>query len=511
MLARIVFFGLLTVSGLRCNASERPNIVFLLTDDQRADTLSSEMIQTPNLDRLASKGVLFENAFVTNPICQPSRTSYFISQYEREHGIGFTSKNTLSREQWQQSYSSVLRESGYFTGFIGKFGLLRYKFDAKEEFDFWRAHDGWASFWAKGNGRDQKPYNLAEADIITPIMSEFTAAFLKARDKSKPFCLSVSYSAPHGSISSSMHKEKDGKGRDRMKYAANDYGPLQGHPVYDTLYRNSAWELPATYTTEYSEYLPTEVHDPRKGRLQTYSYNFEKSTCLEHMVRYAQLVHGIDESVGKLLELLETEGLAENTIIVFSSDHGLFLGDYGIGGKALLYDLATRVPLIVYDPRLDNSKQGLRIKRSVTNLDIAPTLLSLAGVTSPSSYAGRDLRALVDARDPATVEWDDKVFMESLWTGRDGPYCEALRTPKWKYIRFYRHQLEERLPARYKEVVDFDGIEPIYEQLFDLESDSGETLNLADALDHADVLEKLRLECRRLSNDLVAKSKQGRE
>ena len=182
-----------------------PNIIFLLTDDQRADALGvagHTVLETPNLDRLAREGVRFTEAHVVAPVCMPSRASFMNGQYERVHQIGFSSPNVLSDAQWQGTYPAILRREGYHVGFVGKIGLQQYSFRGKplEKFDFWRGHDDWARFWPK-EFEHLAIYHDSDAEIVTPIMSESIERFLDSRPSDKPFMLSVSFSAPHGSIS----------------------------------------------------------------------------------------------------------------------------------------------------------------------------------------------------------------------------------------------------------------------------------------------------------------------
>ena len=472
-------------------AQQQPNIVFLLTDDQRADAMSCAghpVIQTPNLDRLADRGIRFSHAFAAEPVCKDNRVSLLSGQYARVHGVGFSLKHALSHEQWAQTYPALLRDAGYWTGFVGKFGVESYAFrgNAKTKFDYWRAHDGWAKFWIK---QETKLYPDAKAQIITPIMSECIDDFLASRDKAKPFCLSVSFSAPHGSISSTMHGPK------AMTEPANKHPQLANHPVYGGLYRDAAIQLPDTWTQDTGRYLPLEVHDPSKGRTRTYPYNFTRESCIEHHHRYYQLVHGIDRAVGRLMSALQEQGVADNTVILFTSDHGLLMGDYGIGGKALCYDLATRVPLIVYDPRLPEKARGRVLDQLALSIDIAPTILELAGIEPRGTMQGRSLMPLVQNKDES---WRDEVFLENLYIGRDGLLIEAVRTDRWKYVRYFEPDAR-RLRPPLAGLPEFNRLTPDYEQLFDLKQDPGETKNLASLEAHRPRLEQLRERCRALS------------
>jgi len=476
----------------------RPNIVFLLTDDQRARTFGvagHAVIRTPHVDRLAREGVRFTHAFVTDPTCKPSRVTCLTGLYERVHGVGFSTRWRLDERQWRESYPARMRRAGYYTGFIGKFGVESYTFRgrAAAKFDFWRGHDGWAQFRPK-KLRHCAAYAEATEEIITPIMGESIERFLDSCPDGKPFCLSVSFSAPHGSISGSMVPGESGK--TRMTTAAHTVEDLRGHPVYGTLYRDREVEIPAETAGETERFIPKRVL-PQAKRRRCYSYDYTRSTAREHHWRYYQLITGIDAVVGGLRKSLARRGLAERTVIVFASDHGLLMGEYGMGGKSLLYDLATRIPLLIYDPALPKARRGRTIDAFALSADIAPTLLSYAGLPPPAGIQGRDLRPLLTEPDRP---WRDEVFLENLYVGRDNPFIEAVRTRRFKYVRYFAN------PGSFynDRQVDFAGKTPVFEQLFDLRADPMEKTNLLADPKHRDVLNDLRRRCRKRSAELVA-------
>ncbi len=477
----------------------RPNIIFLLTDDQRADALGiagNPVLETPHIDQLARDGVRFTEAHVVAPVCMPSRTSFMNGQYERVHQIGFSSPNVLSDAQWDQTYPALLRREGYHVGFVGKIGLQQYSFRGSplEKFDFWRGHDDWARFWPK-EFEHLSIYHDSDAEIVTPIMSDSIERFLDDAPADKPFMLSVSFSAPHGSISGSMlHPDEDGE--TRMTKPANSHPKLVDHPVYGSLYRVQEIAMPTTLGDDTAKHIPLDVH-PRDGRMKTYSYSYLGADVIrEHKLRYYQLIHGIDIAVGKLRDSLERRGLADNTVIVFSSDHGLLMGEYAMGGKSLLYDLTTRVPLIVFDPRASAEASGKTIDELVLSIDVPATIVSYGDLDVPSSMQGRDLRPLM--QDPA-MEWRDEIFVESLFLLRTGPFMESVRTKEWKYVRYFRSEGPEYAEAD----VDFEGREPAFEQLFDLVNDPTEEHNLVADASQAARVQSLRERCQRYSASLV--------
>ena len=471
------------------DSSNRPNIIFLLTDDRRDNTfgiMGHKWVKTPNIDKLIKSGVRFSNSYIAEPTCSPSRASLFTGMHERVNGVGFTSSYKVNEEQWSKSYPALLRKSGYYAGFIGKFGVEYYTFKgrARHKFDFWRGHDGWAKFFPKAAG-NCKAYHDSGEDIITPVMGESITRFLDKAPVNKPFCLSVSFSIPHGSQTSSMHKWSE---------AANKNPKLKDHPLYGDLYRDLNVSIPKETATDPYQYIPQNVMDQGKGRIKCYAYDYDRKICQEHHVRYYQQITGLDKVIGDLVETLAKKKLDKNTVIIFGSDHGLLMGEYGMGGKGLLYDLASKFPCFIYDPRLPDKKRGRQVDNLVSSLDITSTILDYAGVRQPEEMEGRSLVPLVAGEK---VKWRDALFLENLYTGRDTPFSEGIRKGKWKYIRMYDGVV------RYTEKhTNFEGRAPDFEQLFDLEKDPAEKTNLIKEYEGKEVLTDLRKICRQKSSDL---------
>jgi len=470
----------------------RPNIIFLLTDDQRDNTFGAmghPFVRTPNVDRLLSQSVRFRNTYIAEPVCSPSRVSLLTGMHERVHGVGFTSSYKLTEAQWERSYPALLQKAGYHTGFVGKFGVEYYTFrgQAAEKFDFWWGHDGWTRFLPKDSKSPScTPYHKAKEDVITPIMGEAMTTFLDGLPANKPFCLSVSFNVPHGSQTTSMYPDyPDWR---RMTRPANENPKLKGSPFYDTLYRDIDIRIPAATGTDPHQFIPKFIMDQDKGRrTTTYTYSYSKPTCLEHHIRYYQTIAGLDHVIGRLLGDLKRRDLANNTVILYASDHGLLMGEYGMGGKGLLYDLASKIPCFIYDPHLPAQRRGRQIDKLVSSLDITQTILDYAGVAAPDFMDGQSLCPLLDDTD---TPWREELFLESLYTGRDTPFQEGIRLGKWKYIRMYDGK------GRYDESdVDFANRKPEFEMLFNLEADPGEMSNLIETHADSEILATLRRKC----------------
>ena len=496
----------------------QPNFVFILTDDHRFDMLGctgNEIVRTPHLDRLAAEGVLFSNAHVTSAICTPSRASIFLSQFERKHGVNFNSGTSVSNEAWEQSYPEILRKNGYYTGYIGKnhvpVGYGGYESgDIEKSFDYWYAGHGHLSFYPK----DRHPiFNGAKSNTQIEVLNEGVIDFfsneqklegakyfLKKRPADQPFCLSLCFNLPHGA------------GTSTMKLLDSD------PEIYRTLYRDQDIPLPNNYLEKAAietPKLPEDIHFADERQL-SYSYVDEKETMKERIIRSMQTVTGIDQLVGELRQTLEEQGLDDNTVIVFTSDHGLFFGEFGLGGKALCYEICTKVPMIIYDPVAPKTANGIVSDELVQTIDIAPTLLNYAGIDPPSSFQGKSLKGLIEGKK---LPVRDYLFTENLWSTQFGnPRCESIQDKDWKYIRYYKnHNLRasEKIAAAqmlgitqgeilyathdpdiavYRSFIEapLKGEEAVYEELYNLASNPEETINLAAKPEFGSQLNRLR-------------------
>lgn len=216
------------------NDFARKSILFLLTDDQPDNSLSGmghPWVKTPNLDRLLEQSVRFSNTYIAKPTRSPSRASLFTGMHGRLHGIGFTSSYQLNEEQWSVTYPALLRKGGYQTGFIGKIGIEYYTFKTQPEkkFDFWRGHNGWPRFFHH-TAPNCAEYRHCKQEIIAPAMGECIAEFFAGLPGGRPFCLSVSFSVPHGSQTTSMYPDIP-EGRSMMR-PANENPKLANHPEH---------------------------------------------------------------------------------------------------------------------------------------------------------------------------------------------------------------------------------------------------------------------------------------
>jgi arylsulfatase A-like enzyme len=477
-------------------ADMRPNIIFLLSDDQRDGTFAAmgqPWVKTPHVDQLIHNGVRFANTYIAEPTCMPSRAALFTGVHERVNGIGFSSPYALSDEQWAQSYPALMRNAGYFTGFIGKFGIERYTFrgQADKKFDFWRGYDGWAKFWVRERPGCEILWD-SEYDIITDVDGDSIQRFLAAAPSDKPFCLSVSFAVPHGSQTMSMYGPRG------MTWAANENPKLKGNPFYDTLYRPLPGTIPEDTATDAGRFIPESILNQEHGRKALYEYNYTRPTCTEHWIRYYQQISAMDKSIGDMMATLKRKGLDQNTVVIFCSDNGLLMGEYGMGGKALLYDLASKVPTFIYDPRLPEAMRGRTDKHLVSSLDLTPTILDYAGIPAPSHMEGRSLQPLMLNEN---VPWREELFLENLFTLRGTPLQEGIRRDRWKYVRMFKVPKPVYLYED-EDLLSLGLRKPDFEQLFDLKHDPTEHHNLVEAYEGTPLLDELRTACQQQSDAL---------
>jgi arylsulfatase A-like enzyme len=446
-------FGAWALKALRAAWSavgERPNILFILTDDQRVDTMGcagNPIIKTPNIDRLAGGGVRFKRAFVTTPICAASRASIFTGTFERTHTYTFT-KPPLVKALTDISYPVLLRRAGYKTGFVGKFGVAVEKGVEKEMFD-WSKFTGFPYF-QKVDGVERH---------LTEIEGDYVVEFLRSVEAGRPFCLVWCPWAPH----------------------ADDENPKQYFwpPAMDGLYKEAVIPVPEIAAPSYYEAQPEFLKNTMNRT--RWAWRFDTPEKYQAMVKgYYRMISGLDLVLGRIMAELERLGLHQNTVIIYTSDNGYFLGERGYADKWLMYDLSINVPLIIFDPRAPRENRGLVRRELALNVDLPATFLDFAGIKIPEAVQGRSLRPLLGRSRPA---WRGEIFCEELWDHPDIPQSECVRTDRWKFIQYPKH--------------------PEYVELFDLEADPLEKRNLAGEARHRPTLEELRAHCRQWIENLV--------
>ncbi len=431
----------------------RPNIIFILTDDQRADAMGcagDPVIQTPQMDALAAGGTLFENAYVTTAICAASRASILTGQYTSRHGRGFA--DGFSPEQTALNYPGRLQAAGYRTGFVGKHGVGIV--EPKKEYDyFFGFNHGIASIQTEEDG---SPIHL------TRLLERHALAFLQDCTTEQPFCLSVSFRAPHVDTT-------------------DDPRCFVPDPQYDKLYSDLTMPVSETFATEVPDSFPEALRSEKTIARERWHDRFATPEMAQEAIRnYYRLITGVDDAIAAIRTELEEQGLSENTVIIFMGDNGLYLGAHGFAGKWYGHEESIRVPLIVYDPRTPEALRGRRLKEMALNIDIAPTLLELAGLEPSPGMQGRSLTPLLEGE---SMPWRNDFFYEH-------PLEYDVRIPKSVGV----------VESRYK-YLRYEELTPVFEELYDIETDPHEMNNLIADPKVRPVLKRLRARCDELKED----------
>lgn len=421
-----------------------PNIIFILADDHRWDLLgrTHPIIKTPNLDLLAEKGVSFNNAFVTTPICAASRATFLTGLYERTHDYSFTMP-PVSASLSVISYPEQLKANGYRSGFVGKFGT-KLEGEHTQRFDYFESLK--QAKMQMHNGK-----SIPQSYYIAERANDFIEKSVSA-EKGTPWTLSISFWDPHAHDSDEV---------DQFHYPAE----------FEDLYTDVTIPPSPTSQDKYFNALP-DFLKKSLGRIR-WEWRFGSEEIYQKMVkRHYRAITGVDKAVGMVYKKLVELGVEDNTVIIYTGDNGYSMNDRQLAGKWFGWDEDLRVPLIIFDPRTP-ATHGKTLSKMALNVDIAPTILELAGVNRPDKYQGKSLVPLLAGDKTAAKNWPKEFFFEHMYAARNRiPSMEGVRTEDWKYVRFYKNGN--------------------YEQLYNIKTDTLETTNLAKDKAYLSVLNELR-------------------
>lgn len=423
----------LTGDTARVRGQQRLNVVLLIIDDVRWDSIGAagnKVVHTPRLDQLAKEGVRFGQARVTTAICMVSRASLLTGQYMSRHGITAFGR-ALTPEAFASTYPAVLRRAGYWVGHVGKYDVGQPR---QGDYDFLRAYHG--VHWIESG---------SERVHVTEKNARDSLEFLKSRPKDQPFALAVGFFAAHAQDNA------------REQYLPQDWSA--------PFYKGKRVPTPIHGDPRYKAALPPFLaSEANEGRVR-YHWRFDTPESYQsYMTRYYRLITEVDGAVGRIVDELKAQGVYENTLLVFVGDNGYFHADRGLADKWYPYEEALRVPLIVRDPRLAASRRGRTLEQLALNIDIAPTIVSAAGLEVPSVMQGEDVSPLY--LRSAISFWRDEFFYEhpTIISKDRIPSSQAVVRRDWKYVEW----------------PEFD-----YRQLFNLKDDPGELGNLSTDSAHA--------------------------
>jgi N-acetylglucosamine-6-sulfatase len=427
---------------------KKMNVVFILTDDHRNDFMgfTGKMpgLKTPGMDKLAAEGAHFKNAFVTTSLCSPSRASILTGQFSHVHTIV---DNVAGEPDGLVYFPQYLQKNGYQTSFFGKWHMGDDDDRPRPGFDHWESFRGQGVYYNPQLNIDGKQVKFGDSTYITDLLTDHAVNWLNQRDKNKPFFLYLSHKAVHS--------------------------PLAPAKRHKGMYKNLKYLKPSTYwQTQNDEYK--NLKWPEWVKQQRYSwhgvdYMYHNHNDIDSMVRaYCETLMAVDESVSSVVEYLKQNGLENNTMVIYMGDNGFSWGEHGLIDKRHFYEESVKVPFVVYAPGMFKGAQ--KIDKMVQNIDIAPTVLELAGLQKPAYMPGKSFMQLLKGD---TTQWRNKIFYEYYWE-YDFPMTPTVfgvRTDKFKYIRYLG----------------------IWDQneLYDLENDPYETINLIEKPEYATIVKNL--------------------
>lgn len=503
MIKKVICIFLLAFTLVNCAKKEmKPNIIYIMTDDHATTAIGvygsrlSSLNPTPNLDKLASDGMVFENCFVTNSICTPSRATIITGQYSQTNKILDFSR---ALDTVQQYLPKEMNKLGYETAVIGKWHLM----NEPAAFDFYSVLEGQGKYFNptfKEKGKGSWPDNVVKSighstDVITKKVMDWLS---NRKDTEKPFFLMYQMKAPH----------------DWFKYAPRyeEYLATVKIPEPESLYSQPNWGSEGTKGKndslvdvigssvsrrhKYFNYPTIQKIDSELSEIEATSQSYQK-----YLKDYLRCVKGVDDNIGKFIQYLKDSNLYENTIIVYSSDQGMMLGEHDMVDKRWMYDESMKMPFIIRAPHI--TKAGTRSSSIINNTDYAPTIISLAGGEIPKQMQGKSIVPLLKGEQPD--DWRKATYYR-YWLHlehHDIPGHFGVRTKEYKLIFFYgRHWDLERVGLKSRAWLKDDetlkiGPTPVSWELYDLTKDPTEVNNVYGKPEYAEIVKELKKELKK--------------
>lgn len=474
------------------NNRVKPNIIFILSDDHATNAITAysnrfeKIAPTPNIDRIAHEGAILKNALSTNAICGPSRASIItgkyshVNKYYKNYQGGFFDGN-----QW--TFPKALQSNGYQTALVGKWHLA----STPQGFDYFKYHIDHGEQGVYWNPTyNENGTAIKEKGYATNITTDFALNWLEKRDETKPFCLLLQYKAPHREWSAD-EKYVNLFDNQTIPLPENFYDNYLGrektagntHMTMDFLNRKDMKLTPpdSLNKKERNTWLdfgnkPGEYFSPSADL----TGNALKEWKFQRYIKdYLATIKSVDDNIGRVLEYLKENGLEENTIIIYASDQGFFLGEHGWFDKRFMYEESLKMPFVIRYPKM--IKPNTVVNDVISNIDIAPTLLDLAKVAVPKEVQGKSFVENLNGKTPK--KWRQSMYYHyyeyPFWHHVQPHY--GIRTDQYKLIHFY---------------YDVD----VWE-LYDFKNDPAEMNNLIASSQHVDLIKKLKKELYKLKRE----------
>ena len=507
---KLLTIGLLTIALVGCKTyknlegdnNKKPNILFIMSDDHTTNAISAygsrlaNIAPTPNIDRLASEGVLMDNVFCTNSICTPSRAVIMTGEYSQNNGVK-TLDDDFDKER--ENIAKILKKAGYQTAMIGKWHLHT----EPTGFDYYNVLPGQGKYnnpLLKEKGKPWKDHNKGGEKYegyVTDVITDQTIDWMDNRDKEKPFFLMSHHKAPHGlwefaQRHAELFKDVDIPEPESL-YTNENHGPIHGEKYGSSISsRNPGRNMLAQVTSKKWPTGPINVSGMSDKEKVSATYQ-------KYLKDYLRTVAAIDENVGRILDYLDENGLTENTIVIYTSDQGQFLGEHDYFDKRWMYEESLRMPFVMRYPKEIKPKQ--RNSDMTLNVDFAPTFLDYAGVEKVPSYMqGKSFRGNLIGN--TTEDWRTSMYYR-YWMHMAHHYNPAhygIRTEDYKLIFFYGLQLDSTNNSL-KENYYNTPTEPYWE-LYDLKNDPKEMNNIYEDPKYIDIVKQLKEELLKLKEDV---------
>lgn len=454
--------------------ANRPNIIFMMSDDHAYQAIGAYghgLNKTPNIDRIASEGVIFNRSFITNSICAPSRAVMLTGKFSHINGH---IDNTLVFDGSQVTFPKLLQQAGYQTAMIGKWHLE----SDPTGFDYWNVLPGQGDYYNPDFIEMGKQGRVE--GYVTNLITDFSIKWLEKRDKKKPFCLLLHHKAPHRCWmpdTAYLDLYNDVKfplpvsffdtyeGREAaagQKMHMKNLDPVNDLKMFDKegeiksglrkFFESQINRMNPDQRAAWDKAYEKEITHYKEAKLQgnaLLEWNYQR-----YLEDYLRCIASVDDNIGRVLDYLDKNGLAENTLVVYTSDQGFYLGEHGWFDKRFMYEESFRTPLLM---KLPSKIKKDKIDRLVQNIDYAPTFLDLAGIPIPKEMQGKSLVPMLEGNVPE--DWRKAVYYH--YYEYPGPHAVkrhyGIRTDRYKLVHFYN---------------DIDQWE-----LYDLQSDSAEVHN----------------------------------
>ncbi len=448
----------------KIEGKEPRNVIFILSDDHRFDfmgfTGKVPWLETPNMDRLAEEGAYFPNTFVTTSLCSPSRASILTGQFSHTHTVV---DNSAPAPESLIFFPQYLQEAGYETSFFGKWHMGSNDDNPRPGFDHWESFYGQGVYYNPTLNINGERQEYGDSTYITDLLTEHALEWLKGReDGEKPFFLYLSHKAVHSEFaparrhlgkyddeeiilpSSFYTSAQPVKGKSNP-YGLKDYVGQNDNAVEGTSYPEGflesrgtnveAFEEPARDEDYYGENRTPDWQKMQRESWHGVDYMYHGGLDFKTFYkRYCETLLAVDESVGAVLEYLDEQGLAENTLVIYMGDNGFSFGEHGLIDKRHFYEESVKVPFLVRYPEVLESSQV--ITKMIQNIDVAPTILEVAGVKKPGQMQGMSFLPIMKGED---VSWRDRIFYEYYWENHfpQTPTMHGVRTDRYKLIRYH--------------------------------------------------------------------------